>query len=153
VEKDIVFKQQQHLIDTGAQARDLIVARNLHIVDVHDTDGDGHAQRAFGRIFYTEGKSLVFYAYDLADPQKVDQQVSFYAWGEKLGREQPVKRLGIFHNEDANEGRWVLTFDDPKVLAQINSVFVTAEEEKQAITRPRGKRILLGFLGNKANHP
>jgi hypothetical protein len=153
VEKDIVFKQQQHLIDTGAQARDLIVARNLHIVDVHDTDGDGHAQRAFGRIFYTEGKSLVFYAYDLADPQKVDQQVSFYAWGEKLGREQPVKRLGIFHNEDANEGRWVLTFDDPKVLAQINSVFVTAEKEKQAITRPRGKRILLGFLGNKANHP
>ena len=152
-EKEVVFKQQQHLIDTGEQARDLIVARNLHIIDVYDRDGDGNAARAFGRIFYTEGKSLVFYAYDLADPRKIDQQVSFYAWGEKLGREQPVKRLGIFHNEDVNEGRWVLTFEDPNVLAQINSVFVTVEQEKQAITRPRGKRILYAFLGNKANHP
>jgi hypothetical protein len=153
LEKEVVFKQQQHLIETGAQARDLIVARNLHIIDVYDSDGDGHAQRAFGRIFYTEGKSLVFYAYDLADPRKIDQQVSFYAWGERLGREQSVKRLGIFHNEDANEGRWVLTFEDPNVLAQINSVFVTVEQEKQAITRPKGKKILFAFLGNKANHP
>jgi archaellum component FlaC len=153
LEKDVVLKQQQHLIDTGAQARDLIVARNLHIIDVYDRDGEGNAQRAFGRIFYTEGKSLVFYAYDLADPRKIDQQVSFYAWGERLDRDQPVKRLGIFHNEDVNEGRWVLTFDDPNVLAQINSVFVTVEQEKQAINRPRGKRILNAFLGNKANHP
>lgn len=151
--KEAALRQKQHLIDTGAQASDLIVARNLHIIDVYDRDGDGNAQRAFGRIFYTEGKSLVFYAYDLADPRKIDQQVSFYAWGERLGREQPVKRLGIFHNEDANEGRWVLTFNDPNVLAQINSVFVTVEQEQQAITRPRGKKILLAFLGNKANHP
>lgn len=153
LDKDAVLKQQQHLIDTGAQARDLIVARNLHIIDVYDSDGEGNAQRAFGRIFYTEGKSLVFYAYDLADPRKIDQQVSFYAWGEKLGREQPVKRLGIFHNEDVNEGRWVLTFEDPNVLAQINSVFVTVEQEKRAITRPTGKKILNAFLGNEANHP
>jgi len=153
LDKEASLRQQQHLVDVGSQARDLIVARNLHIIDVYDRDGDGNAQRAFGRIFYTEGKSLVFYAYDLADPRKIDQQVSFYAWGERLGREQPIKRLGIFHNEDANEGRWVLTFDDPKVLAQINSVFVTMEQEKLALNRPRGKKILFAFLGNKANHP
>jgi hypothetical protein len=153
LDKEAVLRQKQHLIDTGAQARDLIVARNLHIIDVYDRDGDGNPQRAFGRIFYTEGKSLVFYAYDLADPRKIDQQVSFYAWGEKLGREQSIKRLGIFHNEDVNEGRWVLTFDDPHVLAQINSVFVTIEQEKLALTLPRGKKILNAFLGNKANHP
>ena len=153
LDKEAVLRQKQHLVDTGAQARDLIVARNLHIIDVYDRDGNGNPQRAFGRIFYTEGKSLVFYAYDLADPRKVDQQVSFYAWGEKLGREQPIKRLGIFHNEDANEGRWVLTFDDPNVLAQINSVFVTVEQEKLTLTRPKGERILHAFLGNKANHP
>jgi hypothetical protein len=47
----------------------------------------------------------------------------------------------------------VLTFDDPRVLAQINSVFVTVEEEKNGITRPKGKKILFAFLGNKANHP
>jgi hypothetical protein len=153
LDKEAALRQKQHVIDTGAQARDLIVARNLQIIDVYDRDGNGNPQRAFGRIFFTEGKSLVFYAYDLADPRKIDQQVSFYAWGEKLGREQPIKRLGIFHSEDANEGRWVLTFDDPNVLAQINSVFVTVEQEKQAITRPRGKKILFAFLGNKPNHP
>jgi len=153
LDKEAELKQQQHLVEVGQQARDLIVARNLHIIDVYDRDGEGNAQRAFGRIFYTEGKSLVFYAYDLADPRKIDQQVSFYAWGERLGREQPVKRLGIFHNEDVNAGRWVLTFDDPNILAEINSVFVTAEQEKQAINRPRGKKILFAFLGNKANHP
>ncbi|MGE5323103.1 MAG: hypothetical protein ACM3SW_09590 [Actinomycetota bacterium] len=153
LDKEAELKQQQHLIAIGQQARDLIVARKLHIIDVYDNDGDGNAQRAFGRIFYTEGKSLVFYAYDLADPRKVDQQVSFYAWGEKLGQEKPVKRLGIFHNEDVNQGRWVLTFDDPRVLAQINSVFVTVEQEREAITRPRGKKILNAFLGNEANHP
>ena len=153
LDKEAELMQQQHLINLGQQARDLIVARKLHIIDVYDNDGDGNAQRAFGRIFYTEGKSLVFYAYDLADPRNVDRQVSFYAWGERLGQQQPVKRLGIFHNEDVNEGRWVLTFDDPKVLAQINSVFVTVEQEKQALTRPRGKKILNAFLGNEANHP
>jgi hypothetical protein len=153
LDKETALRQQQHLVDVGGQVRDLVVARSLHIIDVYDRDGDGNKQRAFGRIFYTEGKSLIFYAYDLADPRKVDQQVSFYAWGERLGGGQAVKRLGIFHSEDVNEGRWALTFDDPGVLAQINSVFVTVEEEKKAITRPNGKKILFAFLGNKANHP
>lgn len=153
LDKEAALRQQQHLVEVGSQVRNLIVARNMHIVDVYDSDGDGNEQRAFGRIFYSEGKSLIFYAYDLTDPRKVDQQVSFYAWGERMGGAQPVKRLGIFHSEDANQGRWVLTFDDPHVLAQINSVFVTVEKDKQAITRPKGKRILNAFLGNKANHP
>ena len=64
-----------------------------------------------------------------------------------------MKQLGIFHNEDVNEGRWMLTFDDPRVLAQINSVFVTVEDDKRNVTHPQGKKILFAFLGNKANHP
>ena len=130
-----------------------MVARNLHIIDVHDRDGDGKSQRAFGRIFYTEGKSLIFYAYDLADPRKLDAKVSFYVWGERLGAEKPIRSLGVFHNDDARDGRWVLTFDDPQVLAQINSVFVTVESSKKAIKEPSGKRVLFAFLGDKPNHP
>ena len=152
-EKEAAMERQEQLIQAGIQARDLIVARNLHIIDVYDRDANGNKQRAFGRIFYTEGKSLVFYAYDLTTPATVEKEVSFYAWGEKMGNEQPVRRLGIFHNEDIEDGRWVLTFDDPHVLAQINSVFVTVEQKKDAVTRPRGKRILFAFLGSKANHP
>ena len=145
--------QQQELAAKGSDVRDLVVARNLHIIDVHDRDGDGKSQRAFGRIFYTEGKSLIFYAYDLADPRKLDAKVSFYVWGERLGAEKPIRSLGIFHNDDVNDGRWVLTFDDPSVLAQINSVFVTVESSRKAVKEPAGRRILFAFLGDKPNHP
>ena len=145
--------EQQELAEKGSDVRDLVVARNLHIIDVHDRDGDGKSQRAFGRIFYTEGKSLIFYAYDLADPRKLEAKVSFYVWGERLGAEKPIRSLGVFHNDDASDGRWVLTFDDPQILAQINSVFVTVESAKKSIKEPGGKRILFAFLGDKPNHP
>jgi hypothetical protein len=130
-----------------------VVARNLHIIDVHDRDGNGKNQRAFGRIFYTEGKSLIFHTYDLADTRKLDAKVSFYVGGERLGAEKPIRSLGIFHNDDSNDGRWVLTFDDPQVLAQIDSVFVTVESAKKAIKKPGGHRVLLAFQGDKLNHP
>ena len=145
--------QQQEFAAKAGDVRELVVARNLHIIDVHDRDGDGKSQRAFGRIFYTEGKSLIFYAYDLADPRKLDARVSFYVWGEHLGAEKPVRSLGIFHNDDVTDGRWVLTFDDPHVLAQINSVFVTVESSKKPIKEPGGRRMLFAFLGDKPNHP
>jgi hypothetical protein len=145
--------EQQELAEKGSDVRDLVVARNLHIIDVHDRDGNGKSQRAFGRIFYTEGKSLIFYAYDLSDPRKLDAKVSFYVWGERLGAEKPIRSLGVFHNDDANNGRWVLTFDDPQVLAQINSVFVIVESSKKAIKEPGGRRVLFAFLGDKPNHP
>jgi len=145
--------QQQEFAPKAGDVRELVVARNLHIIDVHDRDGDGKNQRAFGRIFYTEGKSLIFYAYDLADPRKVDAKVSFHVWGERLGAEKPIRSLGIFHNDDVSDGRWVLTFDDPHVLAQINSVFVTVESSRKAIREPGGHRILFAFLGDKPNHP
>jgi hypothetical protein len=148
-----VLAEQQELAEKGSDVRDLVVARNLHIIDVHDRDGEGKSQRAFGRIFYTEGKSLIFYAYDLADPRKLDAKVSFYVWGERLGTEKPIRSLGVFHNDDANDGRWVLTFDEPQVLAQINSVFVTVESSKKTIKEPGGRRILFAFLGDKPNHP
>jgi hypothetical protein len=152
-DQEAALGQQEELAGRGSDVRDLVVARNLHIIDVHDRDGDGKSQRAFGRIFYTEGKSLTFYAYDLADPRKVDAKVSFYVWGERLGAEKPISSLGVFHNDDAKDGRWVLTFDNPNVLSQINSVFVTVESSRKTVKEPGGKRILFAFLGDKPNHP
>lgn len=151
--QEAALGQQEELAATGSDVRDLVVARNLHIIDVHDRDGDGKNQRAFGRIFYTEGRSLIFYAYDLTDPRKVDAKVSFCVWGERLGTEKPISSLGMFHSDDAKDGRWVLTFDDTNVLAQINSVFVTVESARKVIKEPGGKRILFAFLGDKPNHP
>jgi hypothetical protein len=147
-----LLRQQEDLTVKGSDVRDLIVARNLHIIDVHDRDGDGKSQRAFGRIFYTEGKSLIFYAYDLTDPRKVDARVSFYVWGGRLGSEKPIQSLGVLRNDDASDRRWMLTFDDPHVLAQIDSVFVTVESSRKPVREPGSPRRLVAFLG-EPNHP
>jgi hypothetical protein len=151
-DREAAIQDQRQMLAAGSQARDMIVARNLHIIDVHDNNGEGQRQRAFGRIFFTEGKQIVFYAYDLNNAAKVKAQVSFYVWGGKLSNEHSVKNLGIFRSEDAEAGRWVLTFDDPHVLAEINTVFVTAESKKNVV-HPEGKPILFAYLGDKANHP
>jgi hypothetical protein len=152
-DQEAILGQQQELAAQGSDVRDLVVARNLHIIDVHDRDGNGKSQRAFGRIFYTEGKSLIFYAYDLADPRKLDAKVSFHVWGERLGADKPISNLGVFHNDDAKDDRWILTCGDPTVLAHINSVFVTVESSRKLVKEPEGKRILFAFLGDKPNHP
>jgi hypothetical protein len=152
-DQEQLLRQQEEFARSGDDVRQLVVARNLHIIDVHDRNGNGQSQRAFGRIFYTEGKSLIFYAYDLADPRKVDAKVSFYVWGGRLGADKPVRSLGIFHNDDAKDGRWVLTFDDPHVLTQIDSVFVTVESARKPVNVPEGRRILFASLGDKPNHP
>jgi hypothetical protein len=145
--------ESQQLSAAANQAKDLIVARHLHIVDVDDTDGDGRRLRPFGRIFYSEGQSLVFYAYDLSDPRKLNTKINFYVWGSQEGVNKPVQSLGIFHTDDAKEARWVLRFDDPHVLSKINCVFVTAESDEKNVTQPTGKQILFASLGSKANHP
>src|SRR5215470_209495 len=41
--------------------------------------------------------------------------------------------------------RWVLKFDDPKRLAQIDDVFVTIEPDAHSNT-PRGRQVLFAYL-------
>ena len=71
--------------------------------------------------------------------RRLDAKVSFYVWGERPGAENPIRSLGIFHNDDTRDASWVLTFDDPHVLAQIDSVFVTVESSKKTINEPGGR--------------
>jgi hypothetical protein len=132
---------------------DLVAARNLHIIDVYDVDTKGTRQHSFGRVFYIEGKSLVFYVYDLEDPQRLNANVVFRVWGEKSGMKETTHNLGILHNEDSSQDRWTLRFDDPKVLAQINSVFVTVETANKHFNEPHGKKVLYAFFGSPPNHP
>jgi hypothetical protein len=142
---------RQHRLDNIQNTCAPMTARNLHVVDVHDTDSDGKALPAFGRVFYTEGKCLTFYAYDLPD-RAINQKVSFYVWGRK-GETKDVKNLGMFRSDDRTDGRWVLTVDDPQILTRINTVFVTREPGDKMATRPTGKRFLEAFLGSSPKHP
>src|SRR5438445_756041 len=45
--------RERQLSQTVSDARELMGARNLHIIDVSDVDGDGKAKKSFGRVFFT----------------------------------------------------------------------------------------------------
>jgi hypothetical protein len=147
------LQRERDLKSAKSELGDLVAARNLHIVDVYDADGNGRRQQSFGRVFYIEGKSLVFYAYDLDDPGRFKTNVVFHVWGGKAGMKEVTHSLGILHKDDANQNRWAMTFDDPNVLSQINSVFVTAESASKHDDQPHGKKVLYAYFGSPANHP
>jgi len=135
---------------TLREAYDLIVDRNVHVLNVlPEVTQNARTARPRGRIFYAEGKKLVFYAYDLTD--KIHDEHAFYVWGQTPNTVQQVVSLGKFHVDSEQQGRWVLKVTDPRLLANINSVFVTEESYKKAITQPSGKRMLFRVLGEKAN--
>lgn len=145
--------REKELLSVGRDVRDLMGARNLHIIDVRDSNGAGKDKPSFGRVFYTEGKSLIFYAFDLDDKKVVNADYSFEAWGERLGQPSSVKSLGVLFVDDKAQRRWSLKVDDPRQLAEINSVFVTLEPRKGDADKPHGQRILYAYLGGQPNHP
>jgi hypothetical protein len=148
------LQERAQLSAEATDALNLIGARHLHVVDVNDADENGKRQKPVGRVYYAEDlKKLRFYAYDLADSRKLNAKIHFYVWGEKLGASRPIKVLGVLHADSRTKGLWKLDFDDPEVLAEIDSIFVTAESEKRAIKQPTGKKILFAFWGDKPNHP
>ncbi len=144
--------RERNLLAAGRDITDLMGARNLHVIDVRDADGKGKNKRSFGRIFYTEGKSLIFYAYDLDESKLVKAGYSFEVWGERLGEPTSVRSLGILYTDNKDQKRWAFKIDDPQQLAEIDSVFVTIESH-QRDDRPRGGKILFAYLGGIANHP
>jgi predicted nucleic acid-binding protein len=74
----------------------------------------GKTQPAFGRIFFTEGKSLVFYAYDLNDSKMQKANYQYGVWAKKEGGDKQVQRLGIFYSDDKAQRRWVFKCNDPR---------------------------------------
>jgi hypothetical protein len=151
-EEKASLDRESRLLAADRDIRDLMGARKLHIIDVHDADEAGNNRRAFGRVFYTEGKSLIFYAFDLGNPHNSDSKVSFVGWGTHSDASGRAKELGIFYVDDAAQRRWVLKIDNPELLRQINAVFVTVEPARGS-NRPTGEKLLYAFLDTQANHP
>ena len=145
--------RERQLLASGRDIRDIIGARNLHIIDVYDTDPEGRTKASFARAFYTEGKSLVFYAYDLPAKRTEEGKFVYSAWGEKNGDNKKVRNLGILLNDDKGQKRWVLNFSDPKVLTEIDSVFITLERVGKDGDGPSGRRLLTAYLESQPNHP
>ena len=115
-------------------------------------DGDGKTKKPFGRVFYTKGKSLVFYAYDLDQQSGIKTASTFQAWGQRGTDEKQALNLGVFYQDNATKKRWVLKFDNPKELAEINAVFVTVEPGRGS-SKPSSKPLLFAYLNIQPNHP
>lgn len=133
--------------------RELMGARQLYIADVFDVQNDGQRSRPSGRVFYTKGKSLIFYAFDLQAQPGYREAKAFQAWGKPdIASAKPIS-LGIFYMDSEQNRRWVLKSSDPNVLAQINAVFVTVEPHGGS-QKPTGKPFLEAYLHSlPPNHP
>ena len=148
------LKNQQDFLSHDRDIRELMGARNLYIADVYDVDSNSKKRAPFGRVFYTKGKSLVFYAFDL-DHESAVKDAVFQAWGEKdlpEGRKEQPVNLGILYLDNQENRRWALRCDDPKQLAQIEAVFVTVEPFGGS-QKPSSKAFLYALLRKEVNHP
>jgi hypothetical protein len=150
-EQQATLLRQERLLATDRDIRDLMGARNLHIIDAADNTA-GRQEPWFGRVFYTEGKSLVFYAFDLDQQKNRKGAAAFQVWGEKQGVKARARNLGVFYLDQKTQDRWILRFEDPDVLAQIDRIYVTVEPPGGS-ANPHGKELLATNLALPANHP
>ena len=151
-DRESAIDQQQELLAHDRDIRDLMGARDLYVAEVYDVERTGETKKPYGRVFYTKGKSLIFYAYDLDQQAGVKNASTFQAWGRRGPDRQQALNLGIFYVDNASKKRWVLRFDDPKALGQIDAVFVTVEPNGGS-HKPSNKSLLFAYLHIDPNHP
>lgn len=149
-QKDAEVAKDRELLEHDRDIRELMGARDLYMAEIHDVSKAG-TDKTYGRVFYTKGKSLIFYAYDL-DAQPGVQNASFQAWGRRGPDKQQALNLGIFYEDNVNKKRWVLKANDPKTLEDIDAVFVTVEPNGGS-HHPSGKQLLFAYLRISPNHP
>jgi hypothetical protein len=149
------LKDTEQYLASDRDIRELMGARKLYIADVFDVDSGSRTKKPFGRVFYTQGKSLIFYAFDLDRRRGLVNASTFQVWGQKetaQGEQALPLNLGILYMDNETNRRWVMRFDEPKQLAEIDAVFVTVEP-RGGSQKPTSKPFLYALLRNDANHP
>jgi len=150
--KDSEIAKQEDLLGRDRDIRNLIGARNLYIAEIYDVGKNGDTQKPFGRIFYTKDKSLIFYGYDLDQQKGIRKDASFQAWGRRGPDGRNDISLGLLYQDDANQKRWVLKFNDAKTISELDAVFITVEPEGGS-PKPSAKPLLFTYLHLGPNHP
>lgn len=150
--EDALHRHEQYLA-SDRDVRELMGARQLYIADVFDVDPQGKTRKPFGRVFYTKGKSLIFYAFDLDQQAGYKEAKAFQAWGRPGAANAEPISLGVFYLDSEKNRRWALKFENPEVLEEINSLFVTIEPQGGS-RKPTNKPFLVAYLHSAApNHP
>jgi hypothetical protein len=151
-EQERRLRNADQYLSSDRDIRELMGARKLYIADVYDVDSRSRTRKPFGRVFYTQGKSLIFYAFDLDRQPGLRNASAFQVWGQRGSDEGQPLNLGILYQDSEANRRWVLRFDDPKQLDEINAVFVTVEPNGGS-PKPTSKPFLYALLRKEANHP
>ena len=151
-DRDSAVERQQDLLSYDRDIRDLMGARDLYVAEVFDVGHNGKTKKPFGRVFFTKGKSLIFYAYDLDQQPGLREASSFQAWGRRGPDASKSASLGIFYLDNSSHKRWVVKSDDPNLIQQLDAVFVTVEP-KGGSQKPTGKQLLFAYLRAEPNHP
>ena len=151
-EREQTVGKQEDLLAHDRDVRELMGARELHIAELYSVARDGVTQKPYGRVFYTKGKSLIFYAYDLDQQAGARNARTFQAWGQRGPDRREALNLGIFYEDNAAKKRWIVKCDDPRTLEQIHAVFVTVEP-KGGSGKPSGSPLLFTDLEIEPNHP
>ena len=151
-DRDSTINQQQELLAHDRDIRELMGARDLYVAEVFDVAKNAATQKAYGRVFYTKSKSLIFYAYDLDRHPGFKNASTFQAGGQRGADKAQALNLGVFYEDNVSKKRWVLKFDDPQKLDQIEAVFVTVEPNGGS-QKPSGKPFLFAYLKVDPNHP
>ena len=144
-EQAATIQRNQELLAADRDIRDLLTARNLHVLYVQDNDPGGE-RVVDANLFYAEGRHLIIYAHETPKGGKSLDNFSLQAWGKRSSSlTGSPKSLGIFYADARKDKGWMLKFDDPEVLSQIDSIFVTLEP-KEGSLKPRGKQLLYSHL-------
>ena len=152
-EREDAARRSEQYLASDRDVRELMGARQLYIADVFDVDPQGETKKPFGRVFYTKGKSLIFYGFDLDRQPGYKEAKTFQAWGRSASSHATPVSLGVFYLDNEKNRRWALKFEDSKVLEEINALFVTLEP-KGGSKQPTNKPFLLAYLHTAtANHP
>jgi hypothetical protein len=151
-EQQAALEQRDELLSHDRDIREVMGARDLYIAEIYDVAGTGETKKPYGRVFYTRGKSLIFYAYDLDQQTELKRVSTFQAWGRRGPDRQQAINLGVFYEDNGTKKRWILKCDDPKTLAQIDAVFVTIEPNGGS-HKPSSKPLLFAYLKVNPNHP
>jgi len=151
-DRERTAEEQQEMLAKDRDIRELMGARDLYITEVHDVLSTGKTQKAFGRVFYTKGKSLIFYAYDLNELPGPRDASTFQAWGSRGPDRAQALKLGMFYEDNVSKKRWVMKFNDKKTLDQIDAVFITVEPAGGS-NKPSGAPLMYAYLKVNSNHP
>jgi anti-sigma-K factor RskA/putative zinc finger protein len=151
-QQEAKLAEQKELLDHDRDIRELMGARDLYIAEVIDVGKDAATKKSYGRVFFTKGKSLIFYAYDLDRQPGLKNASTFQVWGQHGSDREKALNLGVFYEDSVSKKRWILKFDDPQKLDGIDAVFVTAEPNGGS-PKPSGKPFLFAYLKINPNHP